>query len=101
MFKLDITPTWKFRKADVQVLDPLLFVLLRALHETPKLTKAAQQMGVSYRFAWNLVQRWSDFFGCPLVDKKRGKGARLTPLGEKLLWAERIAAERLTPQLES
>ena len=47
------------------------------------------------------MARWSAFFGSPLVLLEQGRGARLTPLGEKLLWAEARARARLSPQLEN
>jgi hypothetical protein len=39
---------------------------------------------------WNLVEQWSDFFGVPLVETRRGKGTTLTAFGEKLVWAGEI-----------
>jgi molybdate-binding protein len=40
-------------------------------------------------------------FGYPLVDAGRGRGSTLTPLAEKLIWADRRIAARLSPMLSS
>jgi molybdate-binding protein len=56
---------------------------------------------VSYRFAWDLLRDATAFFGSPLVHMERGKGARLTTLGDKLLWAEQRSDAGLFPQLDN
>jgi len=102
MSQIEIRPAWVFRDTrSGRHLDPQLFVLLEAIHETGKLTLAARRAGVSYRHAWNSIGKWSDFFGTPLVLLEKGRGARLSPLGEKLLWAQARARARLSPQLEN
>jgi molybdate transport repressor ModE-like protein len=101
MKRIEIRPAWRFVDQDGGQLDPQLFILLNALHETGKLTQAAARSGMSYRHAWNAIGKWSDFFGSPLVNLEQGRGARLTGLGEKLLWAEARARARLAPQLEN
>lgn len=101
MKRIEIRPAWRFVDQDGGQLDPHLFTLLNALHETGKLTQAAARSGISYRHAWNAIGKWSDFFGTPLVNLEQGRGARLTALGEKLLWAEARARARLAPQLEN
>lgn len=98
MKHLQLSPAWFFGG---QQLDPRLFALLRAIHQQSKLTAAAKSCGMSYRHAWNLLQHWEGFFGAALIDKQRGRGSRLSLLGEKLLWAEQRVAARLEPQLES
>ena len=32
------------------------------------LTRAAEEADMSYRHAWNLIEKWSAFFEVPLVD---------------------------------
>ncbi|NMF87332.1 substrate-binding domain-containing protein [Aromatoleum petrolei] len=98
---ITIEPSWRFRNAAGQELDPLLFRLLRAINESGKLTAAAEQVGYSYRHCWNLIHHWSAFFGVPLVTLSKGRGARLTPLGEKLAWAAQLVEARLNPQLQN
>lgn len=67
----------------------LLTRLLAALAGAASLRDAARTLGVSYRHAWGLLGEGARALGAPLVDMGRGRGARLTPLGRKLLEAER------------
>ncbi|WP_432696005.1 substrate-binding domain-containing protein [Marinobacterium sp. YM272] len=99
--KIDIVPTWSFRDDQGRTLDPQLFILLRHIEKDKKLTSAAAKAGISYRHAWNQLNKWADFFGTPLVELEKGRGARLTPLGDKLLWAEKRVIARLEPQLDN
>ncbi|HVY05580.1 MAG TPA: substrate-binding domain-containing protein [Burkholderiales bacterium] len=101
MSKILVRPAWLVSNDAGQELDQQLFPVLQAIHDAGKLTVAATKVGLSYRHAWNLIGRWSDFFGSPLVNLERGRGTTLTPLGEKLLWAEQRINARLAPQLES
>ncbi|WNL42576.1 substrate-binding domain-containing protein [Halomonas sp. PAMB 3264] len=101
MKKITVLPTWCFRDDAGNQLDLQLLRLLGAVYRRGKLTQAAEDVGISYRHAWNLLRQGSAFFGVALVEMQRGRGAQLTPLGEKLLWAEQRAVARLGPQLES
>jgi len=101
MRQIEIRPSWIFVDEQGRQLDHQLFALLDAVHETGKLTAAAKQAKLSYRHAWNTIAKWSEFFGSPLVMLERGRGAHLSALGEKLLWAAARARARLSPQLEN
>lgn len=101
MKKITVIPTWCFRDEAGNQLDLQLLRLLSAVYRRGKLTHAAADVGISYRHAWNLLRQGGDFFGVPLVELQRGRGAQLSLLGEKLLWAEQRAIARLGPQLES
>lgn len=101
MKKIQVVPTWSFLDADSKQLNPQLFSLLRAIHNSGKLTAATEHIGISYRHGWNLLNTWADFFGVPLVQMQKGRGASLSALGEKLLWAEQRVIARLEPQLDS
>src|SRR5262245_56120832 len=101
MAKITIRPAWTFTSETGETVDPKLFAVLRAIHDTGKLTLAVAQVKLSYRHAWDLLEKWSGFFGSPLVKMERGKGAKLTPLGERLLWAEQRSDASLFPQLEN
>ncbi len=101
MRKILIQPSWTFSSETGETVDPQLFVLLRAIHEAGKLTEAARQARLSYRYAWDLLAKWGRFFGTPVVKMERGKGATLTALGAKLLWAEQRSGASLFPQLEN
>lgn len=101
MAKITIRPSWTFVSESGDKVDPQLFGLLAAIHDQGKLTLAAKEVKLSYRYAWSLLGKWETFFGGPLVNKERGRGAKLTPLGEKLLWAEQRSDANLFPQLEN
>ena len=75
-----------------------LLRLLSAVRAGGSLKHAAEAMGLSYRFAWGLVGDAGRAFGSPLLEFQRGKGARPTPLGEKLLWADGLVRRALDTQ---
>jgi molybdate transport repressor ModE-like protein len=99
--RVDIETIFRFRKSDGPQSTVVLLDFLKEIRDTGKLTRAARQSSLSYRHAWNLVTRWSDFFGVPLVRRQKGKGSVLTPFGEKLVWAGQRMQARLGPQLEN
>ena len=75
--------------------------LLNEIRVTGKISRAADRAGLSYRHAWNLIEKWSAFFEVPLVERKRGSGTSLTPFGDKLVWAGQRLEARLGPQLQN
>ena len=62
-----------------------LLLLLSALLDISALRTAAAAAGMSYRAAWGLLRRCEDELGLPLVIMERGRGTRLTALGESLV----------------
>ncbi|HDZ57863.1 MAG TPA: LysR family transcriptional regulator [Pseudomonas xinjiangensis] len=98
---LSISSAWIFRSESGEIFDPVMFPLLKGIHDSGKLTKAAAEVGLSYRHAWNLLNRWADFFGLPLVVMRKGHGTTLSKLGEKIMWAEHRVTARLGPQIDS
>jgi molybdate transport repressor ModE-like protein len=101
VFKLAIKPQWHLARADQRQLLPIVVELLVGIHETGSLARACERLGLSYRYAWGLLQQGHRTFGVPLAESRRGRGAVLTPLGEKLVWADRRIAARLSPMLDS
>ncbi|MEP7064087.1 MAG: substrate-binding domain-containing protein [Betaproteobacteria bacterium] len=101
MKAIAIKPAWLISVDGGDRFEPQLFRLLRAVNDTGKLTAATRALGLSYRHAWDLLAKWAATFGSPLVSMERGKGARLTPLGHKFLWAEQRVMASLFPQLEN
>ncbi|KMQ72972.1 substrate-binding domain-containing protein [Marinobacter subterrani] len=99
--KLSIAPAWIFRTDEGDLFEPVLFRLLENIRESGKLTSAAAAAGISYRHAWNLLNRGADTFGLPMVLMRKGHGTQLSPLGEKLLWADQRVKARLGPQIDS
>ena len=78
-----------------------LMELLHAVREHGSISAAARALGLSYRHVWGELKRWEAELGHPLIVWDKGQPARLSPLGEKLLWAERQAQARLAPQIEA
>jgi molybdate transport repressor ModE-like protein len=76
-----------------------LLRLLAGVRRDGSLKQAAQAIGVSYRYAWGVLGEAAGAFGAPLVELTRGRGARPTALGEKLLWADGLVRTALDPQL--
>lgn len=85
-----------------------LLRLLAELSQSGSLLEAARRADVSYRSAWGALGDGARLFGAPLVDMQRGRRARLSPLGLKVLAAdERVRAglgehfERLRAEIPS
>ena len=53
-------------------IDSVLFQMLEAVQTEGSLKKATDKIGVSYRFAWGLLNKWQDLLGQPLVLLERG-----------------------------
>lgn len=77
-----------------------LLRLLHALSRAASLREAARSAGFSYRHAWGLLGAGARALGGPLAELQRGRGARLTALGEKLLEADAHVRTTLDAQLE-
>ncbi|MFQ5443512.1 MAG: winged helix-turn-helix domain-containing protein [Nitrospinales bacterium] len=62
--------------------------LLEAIQRAGSISAAAREMGLSYRRAWGMVDVMNRCFQKPLVSSttggKRGGGASLTELGQKV-----------------
>jgi putative molybdopterin biosynthesis protein len=83
-----------------QIENPL-FGLLQAVRDGGSISHAARTLGCSYRYAWGTLKDWEQTLGEALITWTQGQPARLTPFGERLLWAERRARTRVQPQLEA
>lgn len=79
--------------------DAQIFRLLRAVRDWGTVSRAAQELKLSYRHAWGLIERAGVALGEPLVIMERGRGARLSALGARLLSAHERAENRLRAQL--
>lgn len=101
MIRIEIDPVWRFRRQDDSRTLQITLDFLAEIRATGKITKAADKAGVSYRHAWNLIERWSEFFDTPLVVRKQGSGTTLTTFGDKLVWAGQRLEARLGPLLQN
>lgn len=75
--------------------------LLRALGRVRSISAAARELGMPYKRAWMLIDSLNQGFGRPVAETaiggKGGGGARLTPLGERLV----AAYDRLQARLNA
>lgn len=101
MYKIRIQPGWEVTTPSGESLPARVVELLLAVFETGSLAAGARRIGMSYRYAWGLLQQARKVFGRPLLRSTRGRGAALTPLGERLVWADKRIAARLSPTLDS
>ncbi|HTV77693.1 MAG TPA: substrate-binding domain-containing protein [Steroidobacteraceae bacterium] len=99
--RVEIEPIVRFRREEQGQSMLVMLEFLNELRATGKITRAAERSQMSYRHCWNLIGKWAAFFGAPLVERSRGRGTRLTPLGEKLVWAGERLQARLRPQLQN
>lgn len=100
--KIDIRPEWLLRTSDGAALSlPQLLQLLTGIRDLGSISQAAASAGLSYRHAWGLLREFEEQFGAALVQKARGQGSMLSPLAQKLIWADKRIAARLSPLLES
>ena len=86
--------------ADALVRHPLID-LLQAVDARGSISAAARALGLSYRHVWGELKRWEDELGNELIVWEKGQSARLSGFGAKLMWAERQAQARLSPQIEA
>ena len=98
---LNLDIRWRHGTQDPTEFEPEFFSLLQEIEATGSLQSAARNLNVSYRYAWGLLRAWSSRIGQPLAELQRGRGAKLTSLGAKLLWEQRRISARLAPELES
>ena len=81
-------------------LDPRVLPLLREIRARSTLRAATAAVGLSYRAAWDLLSLQTRALGTALVVMERGRGARLSPLAERLVAADDAAQAQLEPARE-
>ena len=69
--------------------------ILEAIKEAKSISKAAKELGMSYRYVWNYLAKIEKTMQEPVVQtyrggRKGGGGAKLTKLGESLLKEYRL-----------
>lgn len=102
MLKVHIRPHWEISFSSEAPIDTTaLLALLLAIHDAGSIAHAARSVRLSYRYAWGLLREAERLFGERLLETGRGRGTVLTPLAQKLVWADRRIAARLSPTLES
>ncbi|MCC2971116.1 substrate-binding domain-containing protein [Massilia sp. IC2-476] len=102
MLNIHIRPHWEISLKGGRPLDTAdLLGLLLSIQDTGSIAQAAKSVGLSYRYAWGLLRAAEELFGQQLLQTGRGRGTGLTPLAQKLVWADRRIAARLSPTLQS
>jgi len=102
MINIHIRPHWEISLNRERPLDTAdLLGLLLAIQDTGSIAQAAKSVRLSYRYAWGLLRSAEELFGQELLHTGRGRGTSLTPLAQKLVWADRRIAARLSPTLQS
>ncbi len=99
--EFDLTTRWLAGEGLSPRHGQALLGLLAALSRAASLREAAHAAGLSYRHAWGLLGAGARALGAPLVDMQRGRGARLTPYGRKLLEADAHVKTVLGSQMET
>jgi len=74
---------------------------LQAVATHGSISGAARGLGLSYRHVWGELKRWESELGNDLIVWEKGQPAQLSEFGAKLMWAERQAQARLSPQIEA
>ncbi|MEJ7930884.1 substrate-binding domain-containing protein [Ramlibacter sp. AN1015] len=100
MHKIELSYALTTETGERGIRNPLIG-LLQAVRQEGSISGAARLLGQSYRHVWGELRRWEAELGRGLIVWDKGQPARLTPFGEKLLWAERQAQARLAPQIEA
>jgi molybdate transport repressor ModE-like protein len=98
-FHFDIS--WQLEDDAKQQIDADLFAILIGIQQTGSLKQAAEHIGISYRHAWGIVNKWEQIFSQPLIVKQRGRGAYLTLAGEALVNAQNQLNAKFSPGLNN
>ena len=93
--KLLAEVSWRIPGARGAVLDRRVVALLEAIRREGTLRAAVAVTSVSYRAAWGLLAATGETLGAPLALLERGRGAKVAPLGERLLAADAAARAAL------
>jgi molybdate transport system regulatory protein len=91
---LDLIPNYKlwFEKDGEYIFGPGACAILVAVQEEGTLTKGAEKIGMSYRYAWGVIRKIERKLGTRLIEtykggKVGGGGARVSEQGVKFIKA--------------
>lgn len=99
-YEIAFDPAWLAGRGLPRERGRALLRLLEALGRSSSLREAAQAAGLSYRSAWGVLGDGARLFGAPLVEMTRGRPARLSTLGRKVLLADEQVRAALGAQFE-
>src|SRR4051794_26661235 len=101
MLEIAFDATWLAGKGLSRERGRALLRLLLELSRSASLRDAAGAAGLSYRAAWGILGDGARLMDAPLVDMQRGRAARLSTLGRKLIAADERVRSALDGQLET
>ncbi len=88
----ELVPDYKlwFEQDGVYIFGKGACAILKAIHEEGTITKGAQKLGMSYRYAWGVIKKIEKKLDCKLVETFKGGstgggGARVTAEGLELI----------------
>jgi len=88
----DLKPNYKlwFERDEEYIFGPGACAILQAIHEEGTITKGAERLGMSYRYAWGVIKKIEKKLGKPVVETYKGGnigggGAKVTELGLQLV----------------
>ncbi|MFW9833538.1 MAG: winged helix-turn-helix domain-containing protein [Candidatus Thorarchaeota archaeon] len=89
---LTLVPDYKLwlESGGEYIFGPGAFAILKAVHEEGTITKGAEKLKMSYRYAWGVIKKIEKKLGVSLVETFKGGtegggGARVTENGLKLM----------------
>lgn len=100
MFEIAFDHAWLAGREFPRERGRALLRLLEALSRSGSLREAARVAGLSYRNAWGVLGDAARLFGAPLVEMQRGRPAKLSALGRKVLAADEHVRAALGEQFE-
>ena len=100
MIDIAFDPAWLAGSGLARERARALLRLLAELARSSSLREAARAAELSYRSAWGLLGEATRVFGTPLVEMQRGRPARLSALGQRVLDADARVRASLSPQFE-
>ena len=90
----DLRPNYKlwFERDGEYIFGPGACAILQAVHEEGTITKGAQKLGMSYRYAWGVIKKIEKKLGIRIVETFKGGnvgggGAKVTEYGLQLIKA--------------
>ncbi|MBN2229606.1 MAG: LysR family transcriptional regulator [Candidatus Thorarchaeota archaeon] len=88
----DLKPNFKlwFESDDEYIFGPGACAILKSIHEEGTITKGAEKLGMSYRYAWGVIRRIEKKLDTHLIETYKGGqtgggGARVTEFGLHLI----------------
>lgn len=78
--------------------------ILEEIEKAQSLSKAAKNLGMSYRYVWSYIRKMEKTLGAPIIEtfrggKAGGGGARLTAAGKSLIEEYRLVGSRMEEML--